>query len=222
MLDLISRHFKTQQIYRYLYIFLPPESCYETEMIEVHHYGYEKVPENLELTKEFVYSRLGAWQTKARIMGTLKPFYDVDGFFSAISIKEQDVGWRPLDENSQCLFIPVHAGKSFTGLFYLRGEKSNTSFFDHPRTAHAICQMFHQRYCELWTRPESRKIVFSAREQEIINWAAQGKSNSVIGDIIGISKHTVDAYLRTIFAKLSVSNRTAAAVKAAELGLLSA
>ena len=36
----------------------------------------------------------------------------------------------------------------------------------------------------------------STREREILQWAAAGKSNQVIGDILGISNRTVEVHLR--------------------------
>ena len=63
--------------------------------------------------------------------------------------------------------------------------------------------------------------LLSARENEVIHWVARGKSNSVIGDILGCSAHTVDTHLRRIFAKLDVSDRISAAVRAVALGLTS-
>ena len=63
-------------------------------------------------------------------------------------------------------------------------------------------------------------IPLSPREQEVLQWIMAGKSDSVIGDIMGISSHTVDTYLRRCYKKLDVSNRVAAVVKALSLGLL--
>ena len=51
---------------------------------------------------------------------------------------------------------------------------------------------------------------------------AQGKSNGVIADILSISPGTVDTYLRRIFEKLDVTDRTSAAVKGVSMGLIRA
>ena len=50
----------------------------------------------------------------------------------------------------------------------------------------------------------------SAREQEVLEWVEQGKSNGEIALILGISEHTVRHHLERIFAKLGVENRRAA------------
>ncbi len=47
----------------------------------------------------------------------------------------------------------------------------------------------------------------------MLGWVARGKSNALIGDILGISGATVDAHLRRIYLKLGVFDRISAAVR---------
>ncbi|MCG8611441.1 MAG: response regulator transcription factor [Pseudomonadales bacterium] len=54
----------------------------------------------------------------------------------------------------------------------------------------------------------------TAREAEVLLWIAKGKSNGEIGTILGVSPRTVNKHLEQIFRKISVENRTSAAVKA--------
>ena len=49
----------------------------------------------------------------------------------------------------------------------------------------------------------------------------EGKSNAMIAEILGITKNSVDSYVKRIFSKLDVSDRTAAAARAVSLGLIS-
>ncbi len=51
----------------------------------------------------------------------------------------------------------------------------------------------------------------TAREGEILQWLKQGKSNSAIAIILGVTEKTVGKHLEHIFAKLEVENRTSAA-----------
>lgn len=81
-------------------------------------------------------------------------------------------------------------------------------------------QVAHLRVCELIAELMPQRHDLSARELEILNWIARGKSNSVIAEIVGISSNTVDTYLRRIFEKLGVTDRTSAAIKGLVLGLL--
>ena len=58
------------------------------------------------------------------------------------------------------------------------------------------------------------------REREVLQLLAQGQSNREIGRNLGISVGTVKVHVEHIIAKLGVSDRTQAAVRAAGLGLL--
>ncbi|RED17935.1 helix-turn-helix transcriptional regulator [Pontivivens insulae] len=73
-------------------------------------------------------------------------------------------------------------------------------------------QAGHLRYCELLKNDFTAPANLSKREREILDWIAQGKSNAVIADILDISRHTVDTYVRRLFEKLNVSDRTSAAI----------
>ena len=58
------------------------------------------------------------------------------------------------------------------------------------------------------------------REQEVLGLLVQGKTNREIAQALNISVGTVKAHVEHIIAKLGVSDRTQAAVRAVELGLL--
>lgn len=81
-------------------------------------------------------------------------------------------------------------------------------------------QSAHQRFCALTDGPKSPYARLSPRELEVLRWTAQGKSNSVMADIMGISRHTVDTITRRMFEKLEVTDRTRAAVRGISSGLL--
>lgn len=59
-----------------------------------------------------------------------------------------------------------------------------------------------------------QRLQLTAREAEVLNWLAQGKSNRDIGAILALSPRTVNKHLEQIYVKLAVENRTAAAVLA--------
>jgi DNA-binding CsgD family transcriptional regulator len=54
------------------------------------------------------------------------------------------------------------------------------------------------------------------RESEVLFWISQGKSNHDIGVILGAKTGTICKHVEHIFGKLSVENRTTAAVVALE------
>lgn len=90
------------------------------------------------------------------------------------------------------------------------------------REMHLSAQAAHVRICELTPAEPVQGKPLSAREREILDWVARGKSNGVIADILCISAGTVDTYLRRIYEKLGVSDRTSAAVRGIGMGLIAA
>lgn len=92
----------------------------------------------------------------------------------------------------------------------------------HLALLHFYAQAAHLRICALFNEEVTRDRQLSSREKEILDWVARGKSNGVIADILEISPGTVDTYMRRIYEKLEVSDRTSAAVKGVGLGLIAA
>ena len=82
-----------------------------------------------------------------------------------------------------------------------------------------VIQAGHLRYCAL-DRRQTGSAPLSDREREVLEWVARGKSNSVIGDILEISAHTVDAHMRAIYRKLGVADRTSAALRGVGTGII--
>lgn len=85
----------------------------------------------------------------------------------------------------------------------------------------ALSFQFHLAYTEK-EEEESliRNIHLTEREREILLWAAEGKSDPSIGEIIGISHSTVRFHMNNIFRKLNANERTFAVVKAIRHGLI--
>jgi DNA-binding CsgD family transcriptional regulator len=65
-----------------------------------------------------------------------------------------------------------------------------------------------------------KSIHLSQRERDILNLAAEGKSNSVIADILHSRPHTVGMHMKRIMAKYAVSSRTQAVVRALVDGVI--
>ncbi|MGO9174163.1 MAG: helix-turn-helix transcriptional regulator [Rhodomicrobium sp.] len=90
----------------------------------------------------------------------------------------------------------------------------------------ALALQFHLVYTELEGKDcmephdTTGKIHLTAREKEILLWAAEGKSDSVIADIIGVSHATIRFHMKNIFNKLNANERTLATVKAIRHGLI--
>ena len=77
----------------------------------------------------------------------------------------------------------------------------------------------HDRVCQL-VALEDEDVVLSRRESEVLGLIARGKSNSVIAQLLEISPETVSTYVKRIYAKLGVSDRVGATVKALKMRLV--
>ncbi len=60
----------------------------------------------------------------------------------------------------------------------------------------------------------------SAREREALQWAAEGKNDWEIGEVMKISEHGADKRMRSVRAKLGAINRTHAVAEAIRRGLI--
>lgn len=83
-----------------------------------------------------------------------------------------------------------------------------------------VSRLSHQRYLRLLDPFPDGIPNLSDREIEVLSLIAQGKSNAVIAQLLNISPSSVDVYVRRIFTKMGVANRTSASVRALALGLV--
>lgn len=94
----------------------------------------------------------------------------------------------------------------------------------------ALSHQFHMVYIEKESASSNlpkapivrppQNISLTDREREILLWMSEGKSDSIIAEIIGISYATVRYHMNNIFLKLGVNERTLAVVKAIRHGLI--
>ena len=73
---------------------------------------------------------------------------------------------------------------------------------------------------QLHIRPEPLSHSLTKRELEVLRLLAQGQTNQKIAQSLVLSPLTVKTHVQRIIRKLGVADRTQAAVRAAELGLL--
>jgi DNA-binding CsgD family transcriptional regulator len=64
------------------------------------------------------------------------------------------------------------------------------------------------------------KAVLTAREQECLKWAADGKTAWEIGQIVGITERTAVFHINNVIQKLGAANKTQAIVRAVALKLV--
>jgi len=83
-----------------------------------------------------------------------------------------------------------------------------------------LCPLVRQRSLNYKFRTDEELL--SKREREVLKILATGRSNQQIADNLGISIETVKAHVKSVLSKLSVSDRTQAAIKAIKCGLIAA
>jgi LuxR family transcriptional regulator, quorum-sensing system regulator BjaR1 len=67
---------------------------------------------------------------------------------------------------------------------------------------------------------QTTKGKLTAREIEVLRWVANGKSAWEIGEILHITKRTVDEHVQTAVRKLGAVNRTNAVALALRDGII--
>lgn len=85
-----------------------------------------------------------------------------------------------------------------------------------------LSQLAHTRLAEYLMPHEVIETDYqlTKREKDILRWTAEGKTSNEIAMLMSISDRTVNFHVNNILKKLSVSNKTAATVKALVLNLL--
>lgn len=96
-----------------------------------------------------------------------------------------------------------------------RGES-----FLQPSIAAKVVAEFSRLADQAPTRPQPLAEPLSERENDILRLVVTGASNKEIAAVLVITEGTVKNHLTNILAKLGVRDRTQAALKAKELGLV--
>jgi LuxR family transcriptional activator of conjugal transfer of Ti plasmids len=91
----------------------------------------------------------------------------------------------------------------------------------HRATLHVMAIYFHAYVRKaLVTQGRASTASLTPRELQCLGWAAQGKSRTDIGQIIGVSPRTIKFHLENAQRKLNVAHTTQAVLRAALLGLI--
>jgi DNA-binding CsgD family transcriptional regulator len=85
---------------------------------------------------------------------------------------------------------------------------------------HLISVFFHDTFRQMHQEKEKERINLTERETEILLWAAEGKSDDTISDILNISSNTVRFHWKNIFTKLDAHGRVFAVIKALRMDLI--
>lgn len=119
--------------------------------------------------------------------------------------------------------LPVFGPLARNALVNVGRAEAETALDNAPVSEmQMFAQAAHLHLCTLMPVANPLDRPLSGRELEILDWVAKGKSNGVIAEILDLSNATVDTYLRRIYEKLDVSDRTSAAVRGVGMGLIAA
>jgi DNA-binding NarL/FixJ family response regulator len=116
------------------------------------------------------------------------------------SLAKRDAASR----ESQSPFCVVQAQGRLN--MYFAGEISNYEYL----------LLIDEQRAEASTRRLAEAHNLTAREAEVLNWLAAGKTNRDIAEILGMSPRTVNKHLEHIYVKLGVETRSAAAAIAVQ------
>jgi LuxR family transcriptional regulator, quorum-sensing system regulator BjaR1 len=103
--------------------------------------------------------------------------------------------------------IPIHGPSGFEGAVSLDGSVVELGSHINP-SLHLIALYAFDRVRTIVRPIRRERPILTAREREVLAWAANGKSAWEIGEILNITKRTVDEHAQTAFQKLGAANRT--------------
>ena len=116
------------------------------------------------------------------------------------------------------LNVPIYESKGYAGLVSLAGEGEITAQVKSTLTVASV--FVHNRLVTLSREKLLPDDLLTAREIECLTWAAEGKSDWEIGQILKISSKTVNYHIENTKRKFGVPTRVQAIVYAFRYGKL--
>ncbi len=135
----------------------------------------------------------------------LTTFDDDEAVFEGL--RAGAVGYLLKDASSEKLFEAVRAAA--------RGES-----FLSPSVAAKVVSEFTRLSRRTAARSDELVDPLTDRELEVLQWVATGATNKEIAQSLVIAEGTVKNHLTSVYGKLGVSDRTQAALKARDMGLI--
>jgi len=92
----------------------------------------------------------------------------------------------------------------------------------HLSAINLLATQFHTVFSKIECKKDISvyDISLTPREKEVLQWCKEGKSNTDIATIMGISRNTVSYYFKNIFKKLGVNSRLLAVTKSTNLQII--
>lgn len=137
---------------------------------------------------------------------------------SGFDVLEKLVEQAPRFSNVPFIFLTALADRDTE----LRGRQLGADdYITKPIDFDILVAIIEARLAGVARRDHRPKLAsLNERETEVLTWAARGKTSAEIGQIIGLTKRTVDFHVDNARVKLGASTRMHAAVKAASGGLI--
>jgi LuxR family transcriptional regulator len=178
------------------------------------------------------YKKLGHITIDPRIIhgrSSQKPFiWNVEKMESDIVKKlspSQNIMWEDLLDNeirsgiALSTYMPTGSGS----MLIVSRSKQNIlpkEFNLAIKRLDIILQIGHVEFLKRRQSKVGSILLLTPQEKEVLRWTCDGKTSSEIGEILNISTDTVNFHIKNSVKKLSVPNKTAAAVSAFSLGML--
>jgi len=157
----------------------------------------------------------------ARVMDHVKYWNYTAAAARDIIVENEGIAVFNVSQDINAVTFPVHGPGGRNGCFSLVYDETDSIKIEQKvRILQWACQNAHQLFCKLYVLNSKRIPKLTDREAEILSWVARGKSNSVIAQILGISPHTVNTYMRRLFLKLGTSDRTSVSLIGISNGLI--
>nr|WP_299752497.1 LuxR family transcriptional regulator [uncultured Tateyamaria sp.] len=122
------------------------------------------------------------------------------------------------------LTIPIRDERNGRALFSVNTSMNLVDWesFKARRSADLsyLAFLFHEKTRSFYAhhRSEDPSVQLSDREKEVLLWASEGKTAWETSVILGVSKRTIDFYLRNACSKLRTATKTQAVTRAIALG----
>jgi predicted ATPase/DNA-binding CsgD family transcriptional regulator len=128
-------------------------------------------------------------------------------------------GWRETYQQKQFFPMPTDFHKSAASVRRRLGEHAWFQAYDAGTklSSEQAFDLAEQAVSALDEELQRRSAGLTAREVEVLQLVADGLTNAEIADRLVLSQRTVHAHLRSIYDKLGVNSRTAAAHAVASL-----
>lgn len=89
----------------------------------------------------------------------------------------------------------------------------------YPALSPSVARLMMQHFATTAFVPDEDAGLLTPRESEVLSLVARGLRNAEVAEKLSLTPHTVAGYIKSVYAKLGISNRAEAARRAARLGL---